>query len=241
MAGATACAGAVWLPLLASQKNINAAALRPPGAQEEDTFAALCTKCGLCVNACPYHTLKLATWADKAPMGTPYFLARQVPCEMCQDIPCVRVCPTGALDKTFPDIKQARMGIAVIDREHCLSWRGLRCEVCYRVCPVRGRAITLNIVPNEETGKHARFEPVIHSEDCTGCGKCEYACPTEKPSVFVLKQEYALGRLGKHYQPTVEDNQVVTQEIGSKTDIPEALKPKGKKQAAPGMDYFNQK
>ena len=26
--------------------------------------------------------------------GTPYFTARNIPCEMCEDIPCVKACPT---------------------------------------------------------------------------------------------------------------------------------------------------
>ncbi|KJT59519.1 quinol dehydrogenase periplasmic component, partial [Salmonella enterica subsp. enterica serovar Heidelberg str. RI-11-013343] len=26
---------------------------------------------------------------------------------------------------------------------------------------------------NMRTGKHARFLPTVHSDACTGCGKCE--------------------------------------------------------------------
>jgi len=54
---------------------------------------------------------------------------------MCEDIPCVAACPTGALDKQLKKIVDARMGLAVlIDHENCLNWQGLRCDVCYRVC-----------------------------------------------------------------------------------------------------------
>lgn len=238
MAGAALCATALWLPLLCTQKQAKANALPPPGAAPEGKFEALCIKCGLCLEACPYHMLKLASLADGAPMGVPYFIAREAPCQMCEEIPCVRVCPTGALDRNFSDIDDAKMGIAVIDTDHCLSWRGLRCEVCYRVCPIRDKAITLDYQPNLKTGRHALFLPVVHSDHCTGCGKCEYACITEQASIRVLRPEFALGRLGEHYVPTVENGHVVTQSIGKNTDIPDVMKPKGS-QAAPGVNYFN--
>jgi ferredoxin-type protein NapG len=240
MAGASLCAGALWLPLIAMQRKSQANALPPPGIVSQEQFEALCIKCGLCLEACPFDMLKLASLGDGAPIGTPYFIAREKPCEMCADIPCVKVCPSGALDKNFSDITKAKMGIAVIDTEHCLSWRGLRCEVCYRVCPVRDKAITLKLEPNTVTGKHALFLPVVNSEDCTGCGKCEYACITEKPSIVVLRSEFAEGRLGKHYMPSYDESgQVIMQDIGHNTDIPDALKPGGDTKKAPGVDYFN--
>ncbi|MDR1529910.1 MAG: ferredoxin-type protein NapG [Burkholderiales bacterium] len=238
MTGAAACIGIVWTVLIQNQAQVAAHALRPPGALSESDFMAQCLKCGQCVNACPYDTLKLSTIADVAPIGTPYFIAREIPCEMCADVPCVPVCPSGALDRNFTDITKARMGLAVIDEEMCLSWRGLRCEVCYRVCPVRDKAISLTIV-QRETSRHAVFEPVIHSEHCTGCGKCEKACPTEEAAVRVLWPQFVQGKLGEHYSPTQGDNFKV-QDIGKNTNIAKELKPGSKEQAAPGMNYFNQ-
>ncbi|MCL2310360.1 MAG: ferredoxin-type protein NapG [Proteobacteria bacterium] len=238
MVGVAACIGTVWQSMVRGEAKAAVNALRPPGALPEADFAAQCLKCGQCVRACPYDTLSLASIADVAPVGTPYFLARNIPCEMCADIPCARVCPSGALDAKFPDIEKARMGVAMIDAENCLSWLGLRCEICYRVCPLRDKAITLNIV-ERETSKHAKFEPVIHSDACTGCGKCEKACPTEQAAVRVLRPEYVKGKLGEHYRPTLgKDFQ--TQTIRSGTDIAPEYKPTHKQQA-PGMDYFNNK
>jgi ferredoxin-type protein NapG len=190
------------------------------------------------VRAGPYDTLSLASFGDVAPAGTPYFIARKIPCEMCADIPCAKVCPSGALDAQFPDIEKSRMGIAVIDQENCLSWLGLRCEVCYRVCPLSGKAITLNII-ERDLSKHAKFEPMIHSDACTGCGKCEYACPTEQAAIRVLRPEYLKGKLGEHYRPAV-DGKFQTQTIHSGTDIAPEYKPTHKQQV-PGLDYFNQK
>ncbi|MCL2298066.1 MAG: ferredoxin-type protein NapG [Proteobacteria bacterium] len=239
MAGVAACVAAVWSPLVRGQAHAAAHALRPPGALPEEDFMALCLKCGQCVKACPFKTLKLATVADHAPTGTPYFIARETPCEMCVDVPCVPVCPSGALDRSLTDITKARMGLPVIDREICLSFRGLRCEVCYRVCPVRGKAITLNIVHNEDTNRHARFEPVINSEHCTGCGICEKACPTEESSIRVLRHQFVQGKLGEHYSPSLGEDFKI-QDIRQGTDIAKELNPGDKRQAAPGVGYFNQ-
>lgn len=176
-------------------------ALRPPGAIAEGAFDAACIRCGQCVQACPYQTLKLATLLSPLAAGTPYFVARDIPCEMCEDIPCVVACPSAALDPSLTDIDQARMGLAVLlDHENCLNWQGLRCDVCYRVCPQIDRAITLELQHNQRTGKHAMFLPTVHSSDCTGCGKCEQACVLEQAAIKVLPLALARGQLGEHYR-----------------------------------------
>ena len=176
-------------------------ALRPPGARAEEDFLGACIRCGLCVRDCPYHILELAKPESPVATGTPYFTARNLPCEMCEDIPCVKACPTGALDHDLTDINKAKMGLAVlIDQETCLNFLGMRCDVCYRVCPVIDKAITLELRPNTRTGKHAMFIPTVHSDHCTGCGKCEKSCVTEVASIKVLPVKVAKGAHGQHYQ-----------------------------------------
>jgi len=176
-------------------------ALRPPGALAESDFLAACVRCGLCVRDCPFDTLKLAQWTDPLANGTPYFTAREVACEMCDDIPCVVACPTGALDPSLTQIDAARMGLAVLtDRETCLNLLGLRCDVCYRVCPLMDKAITLEIERNERTGMHARFIPTVHADSCTGCGICEHACVLEQAAIRVLPIDLAKGQIGDHYR-----------------------------------------
>lgn len=178
-----------------------ATALRPPGALPEAGFLGACVRCGLCVRNCPYHTLELALAQSPVASGTPYFTARSIPCEMCEDIPCVKACPTGALDHGLQDINKAKMGVAVlIDHESCLNFLGLRCDVCYRVCPVIDKAITLEMVPNLRTGRHAMFLPTVHSEACTGCGKCEKSCVLEEAAIRVLPTKIAKGKLSEHYR-----------------------------------------
>ncbi len=190
------------LGLYAKQaKALPALALRPPGALPESDFLGACIRCGLCVRDCPYNTLELARPETPVATGTPYFTARNIPCEMCEDIPCVKACPTTALDHQLTDINKAKMGIAVlIDHETCLNFLGLRCDVCYRVCPVIDKAITLEKVPNPRTGRHAMFLPTVHSEHCTGCGKCEKSCVLEEAAIRVLPPKLAKGELGQHYR-----------------------------------------
>jgi len=181
--------------------SLPASAIRPPGALDEEDFLGACIRCGLCVRDCPFDTLKLASFGDKVTTGTPYFTARDIPCEMCDDIPCVKACPTGALDHSLENIDDARMGLAVlIDEENCLNFQGLRCDVCYRICPVIDKAITLEMEHNVRSGKHAVFIPTVHSDHCTGCGKCERACVLEDTAIRVMPYELAKGELGHHYR-----------------------------------------
>lgn len=182
-------------------RTLPATALRPPGALAERQFLSACVRCGLCVRDCPYDTLKLARMLDDVAAGTPYFSAREIPCEMCDDIPCVAACPTGALDPALTDIDAARMGLAtLVDQENCLNFQGLRCDVCYRVCPLLDEAITLELQHDARSGKHAKFIPTVHSEKCTGCGKCEHACVLPEAAIKVLPRELAKGKPAEHYR-----------------------------------------
>ena len=178
-----------------------AAAFRPPGALPEQDFLGACIRCGLCVRDCPPQILALAKPEQPIANGTPYFVARSGACEMCENIPCVKACPTGALDHSLTDIGRARMGLAVlVDHETCLNFLGLRCDVCYRVCPLLDKAITLEPRHNERTGRHTIFEPVVHSDACTGCGKCEASCVLQTAAIKVLPTPLAKGELGSHYR-----------------------------------------
>ncbi len=232
-----ATGGLIWSYLLQQQARAMPNALRPPGALAEADFNAQCIKCGQCVRACPYDTLKLAAAGEPNPIGTPYFIPRHIPCYMCPDIPCKVACPTGALDSNLDDIAEARMGLAVIDIESCLSWQGLRCEICHRECPVQDKAITVEHHPRR-LSKHAMFVPRVHSDHCTGCGICEKACPTAQAAIRVVQPEWVQGKIGEHYR------------LGWKTDTPitQQFRPQGApvtspaapSASVPGMEYLNE-
>lgn len=160
--------------------------LRPPGALEELRFLGACIKCGLCAQSCPYKAIRLAGPGAGVAIGTPHIIAREEPCQLCPDLPCIKACPSGALDRGVTEIEKVRMGMAVIvDRENCLSLRGLRCEVCYRNCPLIDKAITIETRHNERTGTHTIMEPVVHRDKCVGCGICEKTCVREQPVIVV--------------------------------------------------------
>lgn len=202
VAGGCAAAGFLLSTYAIEARQLPAEALRPPGALPEKDFLGACVRCGLCVRDCPYDTLKLAELGGLGPAtGTPYFTAREVPCEMCDDIPCVAACPTGALDKGLDRIDDARMGIAVlVDQENCLNFLGLRCDVCYRVCPAIDKAITLQRTHNTRTQKHAVFSPTVHADACTGCGKCEKSCVLPEAAIKVLPVRLARASAAEHYR-----------------------------------------
>jgi len=222
--------GALGLGLAAYSSRslaLPAGAIRPPGAGLEDEFQGACIRCGLCVRDCPYDILTLATPDQPVATGTPFFVARAKPCEMCEDIPCVKACPTGALDHSLIDIKKAKMGLAVlVDHETCLNFQGLRCDVCYRVCPAIDKAITLDLQHNERTGKHTLFLPTVHSEACTGCGKCEAACVLEVAAIKVYPIKLAKGELGAHYKLGWEEKRKAGQSLvqdRNLVDLPDRL------------------
>ena len=231
--GAACAAGLAGLGLASYTRqamSLPAHAIRPPGALEEKDFLGACVRCGLCVRDCPYDTLRLAQPGEDVALGTPYFVAREIPCEMCEDIPCIVACPTGALDHSLTDIDESRMGLAVVvDQESCIAFRGLRCEVCFNVCPVRGKAITLEMQHNERSGKHALFIPVVHSSDCTGCGKCEQACILEEAAIKVFPLHLAKGMLGRHYRLGWQEKEkagrsLVTPDVEHKYNLPEGMR-----------------
>lgn len=210
--------------------SVPAWAIRPPGALPEEDFLGACIRCGLCVRDCPYDILNLATPEQDIPTGTPYFVARTAPCEMCEDIPCIPACPTGALDHSLTDINEARMGLAVlIDQETCIAFLGLRCEVCYQVCPIKDEAITLDRYHNTRSGKHAVFAPVVHSDTCTGCGICERACILEEAAIKVLPRHLAKGELGSHYrigwrEKADAGGSLVTPDVEHRYNLPEGMR-----------------
>jgi ferredoxin-type protein NapG len=209
--------GTLWSGFLSNAKS-HAFVLRAPGALPEDDFLATCIKCGQCVDACPFQTLSLAKVGERAQIGTPGFSAREIPCYMCEDVPCARACPTGALDRGI-DINQSRMGLAVLlDQESCIAFQGLRCEVCYRACPLLDKAITLDYRTQKRTGKHAYFEPIVHSEFCTGCGKCEHVCILEESAIRILPLELAQGKLGENYRLGWKDKSRITRDFKSESD-----------------------
>jgi len=250
--GLTALGGLLWSGY-SDEVKASPLVLRPPGALPEEDFLKACVKCGLCAEACENResnknrdgskrkgTLQMAKGGDHKMIGTPFFIPTEVPCYMCDDIPCVPVCPSGALDMPSLlnkegelDINKAQMGLAVVHKESCVAFWGIQCDACYRACPLLDEAITLEYQKNERTGKHAFLLPVVHSDVCTGCGLCEKACITEKPAIFVLPREYATGKAGDHYVKGWDKKD--QERVGNAKEI----KTKNERSEKEAADYLN--
>jgi MauM/NapG family ferredoxin protein len=147
--------------------------LRPPGAVAEREFVRRCIKCNKCAQICPYGSVRMGRIGAGSSFGTPYIVARDMPCYVC--MLCPPVCPTGALDRDLTRLEEVRMGVAVIDESKCFAYNGIICRSCFERCPVYREAITLR-------GEHY---PVVQPEACIGCGICENVCPMEEPAITV--------------------------------------------------------
>ena len=158
--------------------------LRPPGSQGESDFMARCVKCGKCLEACKHGAIRIADLSEGAAAGTPYIDARERACRLCEDFPCVAACPTLAL-RDVATRADVDMGYAKIDENICIAFKGLRCEVCYRVCPLIDEAIVVEHESIQGDSIHVKFLPTIDEDVCTGCGLCVQRCAVDDPRVAI--------------------------------------------------------
>ena len=141
--------------------------LRPPGAVEEALFLERCTRCGDCLPACPFGSIK----KDPA-NGYPVLFANESPCFLCDDFPCVAACATEAL-VPLGERAEVRMGLAVVNEATCTADQG--CRFCLAKCPCDALAVI-------------GFEdpyPLVDQEKCVGCGICEQVCSTVNDKVAI--------------------------------------------------------
>ena len=168
--------------------------LRPPGALNELAFLTECARCGRCILACPQGTLKAATASAGLAMGTPHMVPREMPCFLCEGLPCIAACPKGALlwpkslteaGERLEGAEAVRIGVAQIKKTRCLTHetptrQAGRCRACVERCPYPGKAICLRVY-----GKSRIPQPEVLKNGCTGCGLCEYGCPAPLPGIVV--------------------------------------------------------
>ncbi len=147
--------------------------LRPPGAKPPGEFESLCSRCGKCVEACPVKCIQIDASAYIGD-GYPCISPAIAPCVLCDELACMKACPTGAL--TLVDKFAIRMGLAEVSHESCLRHHGEDCRLCLDACPIGENAI----VVSANSGR-----VLVKPGGCTGCGMCEQACPTHPASIIV--------------------------------------------------------
>jgi MauM/NapG family ferredoxin protein len=148
--------------------------LRPPGALPERQFLEACYRCSNCVEACPATAIRPMVTKDLKLSQTPYIDPDLSACVVCDDLSCMRVCPSGALRLVqSPDL--INMGLARMNLELCLRTEGQDCTVCVDKCPLGETAIQL--------GSEGRV--TVKSDGCVGCGVCQFYCPTQPKAITV--------------------------------------------------------
>ncbi len=143
---------------------------RPPGAVDEASFLAGCTRCNACITACPVGAIVHAPAKFRHAAGTPMIDVHHAACIMCEDTPCIAACEPRVLRAEQP----LKMGAAWIQNMACLAHTGSFCTVCSERCPVSG---AIEVV----AGK-----PRILPDVCTGCGVCATVCPAPVNAVVVM-------------------------------------------------------
>lgn len=140
------------------------ARLRPPGAPAtEDDFLKLCYRCQKCTMVCETGVIEtLSAVEGPRAASTPILNFDESWCNFCGK--CYEVCPTGALVPSGTD-KPPIIGVARINKDHCVAWDWTGCTVCSDVCPEE--AIILD---DQE-------RPSVDEDACNGCGLCQLECP----------------------------------------------------------------
>jgi ferredoxin-type protein NapG len=149
--------------------------IRPPGALEESLFLDRCSRCHLCIEACPEGAIfKAGPQHGPAVELSPIMEVTQRACMLCDGVPCAAACPSGALELVGRP-EDIRIGTAAVLSNLCLNTRGEACDACLHVCPIGAQAIRI------EEGS----VPIIDPEHCTGCGQCVAHCRAYPRAIVV--------------------------------------------------------
>ncbi len=178
--------------------------LTPPGSLSAANLQQHCTACQLCIANCPNEVLHPSTDMKHFLQPTMEYTNGycRPECTRCAD-----VCPAGAIQPITKEEKTAiQIGHAVWVKENCLPVaQEQRCGSCAAHCPaeaIQMVPIDKSIKQNPEDGQWYDAEgnqldwravnsllriPVVDTEKCIGCGKCEYLCPARPFSAIYVE------------------------------------------------------
>ena len=165
-------------PVIDKQAPARSERLVPPGALSVRNFYDRCTACQLCVSNCPGGVLRPST-----DLG--HFLQPQMGYENGYCRPectkCGELCPAGAISPISREEKTTvKIGTARVEFELCFAANGKEnCGNCARHCP----SGAIRMVDRHSDGRRI---PVVSEEQCTGCGACEFLCPSRPISAITV-------------------------------------------------------
>ncbi|GAB4345619.1 MAG: hypothetical protein Kow0089_22790 [Desulfobulbaceae bacterium] len=209
-------------------------AVRPPGAGPD--FPARCIRCGRCMEACPYDSIRLMDLSAGAMVHTPYIAPLRTPCYLCRQrgpdgkdrplgkyLRCGEACPTGALRRIVNDNRVLanvpaafKTRPAKVNRELCLAWQYDSCGECYYNCPLKDKAMLDRPPGYEVAGTGIR--PHVNPEHCIGCGMCNFVCPVrEHIARSVMRRDVKLTLFEERYAGMVRN---VIGRAGGKVPLP---------------------
>jgi len=156
--------------------------IRPPYALAELEFLLSCTRCGDCIEACPYTVIfPLSTRLGVRVGETPAMDLVNKGCHLCEDWPCVSACDAGAL--TIPETTAdgdtpplPMLALASVDTEACFPYSGPECGACATSCPVPGGLLW------------DQQRPYVDPENCIGCGLCREACIVDPSAISIASR-----------------------------------------------------
>ena len=109
-----------------------------------------CIGCQTCMAACiEAHDIPGNIAAPRLRVTRTYEISAPVACHHCEDAPCAKACPTGAL---FFDPKNHRIGV---NEDNCIG-----CKSCVMACPFGAVSVATTQVPVLMGDVRAQVRPV---------------------------------------------------------------------------------
>ena len=160
--------------------------LKPAGSIGLKNFSTRCTGCQLCVAECPNHVLRPSDKLDSL-MQPEMSFERGFCRPECTR--CGEVCPSGAIRPITKEKKtDIHIGYAVVVPDNCVAYsHGEQCGNCARHCPSGAILMVASEQASSVSGGQAVLVPSVNTERCTGCGACEYLCPSRPFSAIYVQ------------------------------------------------------
>ena len=119
---------------------------------------SICSRCRMCELVCTFYHHQVGNPRRSRIKVIPLGQGEDIPvtCLNCEDPPCLKICPTGALHRVQPD------DMVMVKPDVCIG-----CAMCVNVCPIG--AVTLD--PVEGTASKCDL--------CRGEPQCVLYCPAK--------------------------------------------------------------